>query len=73
MTRAERCIGLAIRKGQAEGTIAKRGREKGAVGTISSPTPLVGENQERRDTYAMTDNVSDSDFESALSEAKGRT
>ena len=65
--RAERCIGLAIRKGQAEGRIASR---PGSVpdGTIS-PRRFMKAGNETVDSYAMS-NVPAEAFEAAIEEAK---
>ncbi len=82
--RAERCIGLAIRKGQAEGRIAKRGDIGGAQvkGTRGAKTGSIrGGDLERASrflttpneltgAYAMADNVSEEAFEAAIGEAK---
>jgi hypothetical protein len=76
--RAERGIGLAIRKGQASGQI-RSGQDTRFVGPgrhgdfdrspISPKTYLPG-TTEAVATYAMTDNVSDEQFETALGKAK---
>jgi hypothetical protein len=82
--RAERGIGVAIRRGQQDGEIAKRGdrRSHGAPGVhggslndrhddhLGSPGSFFRHGDERADTYAMTDGVSDADFEDAIGEAK---
>jgi hypothetical protein len=82
--RAERGIGVAIRRGQQNGEMAKRGdgRGHGAAGVhggnlndryddhLASPGSFFRHGDERADTYAMTDGVSDADFEDALGEAK---
>ena len=76
--RAERCIGLAIRKGQEEGRIAQRGdigARGGKVGSrrgghLGRTSEIFGSRDEGTDTYAMTDGVTDAQFESAISEAK---
>jgi hypothetical protein len=82
--RAERGIGVAIRRGQQNGEIARRGdrRSHGAPGVyggslnerhddhLSSPGSFFRHGDERADTYAMTDGVSDADFEDAIGEAK---
>jgi hypothetical protein len=79
--RAERGIGVAIRRGQQDGEIAKRGdrRSHGAPGGnlndrhddhLGSPGSFFRHGDERADTYAMTDGVSDADFENAIGEAK---
>jgi hypothetical protein len=82
--RAERGMGLAIRRGQQAGQIAKRGDRggRGAPGVhggnpgdrrgdhLDSPAAFFRHGDERAGTYAMTDGVSDTDFENALGEAK---
>jgi hypothetical protein len=82
--RAERGIGLAIRRGQQTGEIAKRGDRgsRGAPGVhggnpgdrrgehLGSPTGLFRHDDERADAYTMTDGVTEADFEDALGEAK---
>ena len=82
--RAERGIGVTIRRGQQDGEIAKRGdrRSHGAPGVhggslndrhddhLGSPGSFFRHGDERADTYAMTDGVSDADFEDAIGEAK---
>jgi hypothetical protein len=82
--RAERGIGVAIRRGQQDGEIAKRGdrRSHSAPGVhdgnlndrhddhLGSPGSFFRHGDERADTYAMTDGVSDADFEDAVGEAK---
>ena len=82
--RAERDIGLAIRRGQQDGEIAKRGdhRSHGTPSVhdgnpndrhddhLASPGSFFRHGDERADTYAMTDGVSNADFEDAMAEAK---
>ena len=82
--RAERGIGLAIRRGQQTGEIAKRGDRgsRGAPGVhggnpgarrgehLESPGSFFQHADERADAYAMTDGVSDIDFDNALGEAR---
>lgn len=86
--RAERCIGLGIRQGQAEGRIARRGEQGrnpppgGQVGTIgetrinsfsSKPTDYAAGHELSSNgagIYAMTDDVTDDEFEEAIAEAK---
>jgi hypothetical protein len=72
---------VAIRRGQQGGEIAKRG-DRGRPGVhggnpndrhddhLRSTRSLFRHGDERADTYAMTDGVSDADFEDALGEAK---
>src|SRR5439155_1151326 len=79
--RAERGIGVAIRRGQHDGEIRRRGDRGGrAAGngdgnTISRPGPAdyatTGELRGNgAGIYHMTDGVSDEDFEQALADAK---
>jgi hypothetical protein len=82
--RAERGIGVAIRRGQQTGEIARRGDRGGRSASgvdagnpndrcddhLGSPGSFFRHADERADTYAMTDGVSDTDFEDALGEAK---
>jgi hypothetical protein len=78
--RAERDLGLAIRKGQEEGTIAVRGGAHGTKhgDTVFGPRPVTdfatyGELNGTSSTagiYAMTDGVSDEDFDTAITDAK---
>jgi hypothetical protein len=82
--RAERGIGLAIRRGQHNGQIAKQGDRgsRGAPGVhggnpgdrrgdhLGSPASFFRHGDERADAYAMADGVGDADFEDALGEAK---
>lgn len=80
--RAERCIGLAIRKGQAEGRIKKRGQGGGkppgakrdrSDNGISCPTDFATASElsgNASGIYAMTDNVPAEAFEAAITEGK---
>jgi hypothetical protein len=82
--RAERGIGLAIRRGQDNGDIARRGDRgsRGAPGVrggspgdargdhLDSPASFFRSGRERADAYAMTDGVCDDDFEAALGQAR---
>jgi hypothetical protein len=81
--RAERGIGLAIRRGQAAGEIRRRGRcgdasrtaVNGAASTIYRPGPGdFATTAELRGNgagiYHLTDGVGDADFESAVAEGK---
>lgn len=91
--RAERGIGMAIRKGQEEGTIRKRGQNGGrseyvrtyngeprvvhprqTPNNMASPTDYVSDSElggkSADGIYAMTDSVSDEQFEQAIEEAK---
>jgi hypothetical protein len=77
--RAERCIGLTIRKGQAEGRIAKRGslgggrkadaRADGTCSTVADATGMA-RSAVSFGPYALADGVSDEQFEKAIEEAK---
>jgi len=71
--RAERCIGLAIRKGQAEGRIRRRGQSRGdgskqGVTNFLDQHDLTGGGNSVG-VYDLTDGVSDEVFEKALGEA----
>jgi hypothetical protein len=82
--RAERGMGVAIRRGQQAGEIAKRGERggRGPAGVdagnpndrcddhLGSPGVFFRHADERADAYAMTDGVTDADFEGAIGEAK---
>ncbi len=83
--RAERGIGQAVRNGQEAGTIAKRGSiggcgVAGALGAVpgSSRQEDLGRPADylppgggaMSDTYAMTDDVTDEQFDTAIGEAK---
>lgn len=82
--RAERGIGVTIRRGQEEGKIARQGDIGGggcagapAAATRTSRTDKLGRprdwlpnGSERMAVYAVTDDVSDEHFEEAITEAK---
>ncbi|MFB4280809.1 hypothetical protein ACBJ59_36355 [Nonomuraea sp. MTCD27] len=75
--RAERGIGVAIRKGQEAGeikTVSDGGWKARDLPALDegkkSPTSFFGSKNEATDAYAMTDDVSDEEFEAALKEAK---
>lgn len=78
--RSERALGVAIRKGQDAGQIAKSGDiggiPPGATARSSNrddlalPSEFFDHSQARADSYAMTDGVSDEQFEEALAAAK---
>lgn len=76
--RAERGLALAVRRGQENGQVKKRGdggwgaRNLGGTGdtTKTSPGEFVGRGGTRAGTYALADGVPDGDFEGALGEAK---
>lgn len=75
--RAEYALGKAIRRGQAEGTIARRGDVGGDLNDPRSsrgddlvkPGDLVPHTQERHDLYVMADAEPET-FDAALTEAK---
>jgi hypothetical protein len=71
--RAERAVGLVIRKGQAEGTIGTqaaggwRARLQSPESKLKTSKELIGSgSQVMTDTYAMTDDVTDTEFDQAL-------
>jgi hypothetical protein len=77
--RAERGIGVAIRRGQEAGQIRKKGddtrtdlRDQGADDTLVSPLAAaqVKNSSNLVPIYEMTDGVSDEDFELAIKDAK---
>lgn len=79
--RSDRALGVAIRQGQFAGEIVRNGQIGGtgrsepgtrssAPDDLASPTEFFTNSQERTETYALTDGVSDEQFESALAEAK---
>lgn len=82
--RSERALGVAIRKGQEAGEVARRGQGGGTEippgatqprsdRGMSLPTDFAKESELSGNgggIYAVTDGVSDEQFESALSEAK---
>jgi hypothetical protein len=78
--RSERALGVAIRHGQETGGVAKSGDiggiPPGATARSSNrddlarPSDFFNHAQERADTYAMTDGVTDEQFESAITAAK---
>lgn len=71
--RAERGIGVCIRRGQREGTV-RVPSQHGAVlaeNRLVSPKDYIGTGgQTMSDTYAMTDNVDDELFEAAVTSAR---
>lgn len=82
--RAERALGVAIRKGQEAGEIATArtaGRMSAAVRagnersldeiSLPSSRDFIPNAQEKSDTYAMSDGVTDQEFDEVLTEAKG--
>lgn len=71
--RAERGIGLAIRKGQAEGRISKKGDQRSdqvRTANLMSPKSFVTSGQELHEAYVMTDDVTDEQFDAVLADAK---
>lgn len=76
--RAERGIGVAIRRGQDGGTIRARGEGGGDPRFVDpqpretrmSPAAYIPNNAERTAIYDVTDSVSDEQFDEAIDEAK---
>lgn len=72
--RAERALGVAIRKGQDTGEILSAGQRSDRTGNAlpdaKSVKEYVQHGQEISDIYSMTDDVSDGQFEGVLAEAK---
>lgn len=80
--RAERGVGKAIRGGQERGEISTMGNRnnyggpdgpahrQSPIGTLSSPSDFLPTGSDRAATYAITDDVTDEDFDAALTEAK---
>lgn len=79
--RAERCMGLAIRKGQAEGAITKRGDNRFTLGLVdnksSKPSPTAFASSTELcgsgvapGAYDLADDVSATKFEQAIADAK---
>ena len=72
--RAERRIGVLIRQGQAEGAVLQRGQrthEGDALNEcIFSPKSVLTSARETTEIYAVTDDVSDEQFDAGLAEAK---
>lgn len=76
--RADRGLARAVRQGQEDGRVKRRGdgrRNAGHPGgtdttTMMSSGDYLGHGQARADVYAMTDGVSDEEFEDALAQAK---
>lgn len=67
--RAERGIGVAIRRGQEAGEIRDK-RSGGHTPHIASPADFVPKDELKDVVYPLTDDVTDDDFEDALAEAK---
>lgn len=67
--RSERALGQAIRAGQERGEIGDRstgGKVRQQVATansLPSPESFYSHSHERMDSYAMTDGVTDEEFE----------
>lgn len=77
--RSERALGVAIRKGQAAGEIVSQGTNPHPMGRTSdaevldgrtSPSAYFTNGQQQTETYAMTDGVSDEQFEQGLKAAR---
>lgn len=71
--RAERGIGVAIRRGQEEGTVRRRGQGRGYTQQLPKPTDFASHDElmaNQAGIYDLTDGVSDAEFEAALNEAK---
>ena len=74
--RWERALGAAIREGQAAGEIARRGQRTSDSGSEVAPAhfatqrELQGKPGENNGIYALTDNATDDQFESALTTAR---
>ena len=76
--RWERALGTAIREGQERGEIRSNGQREGASSLgVSSPADfashndLNGRGSDKPGIYALTDNATDDQFESALTSARG--
>lgn len=77
---SERALGLAIRKGQDAGKIRVQGQNGSGLNqhvTVAqhrderlSASDYFSHDQERSDVYAITNGVSDAQFDQALAEAK---
>lgn len=69
--RAERGIGQTVRNGQATGEIAPNGRPPETYpDRKSSSTDFLKPGNEMTETYSLTDDVSDEQFEKALTEGR---
>lgn len=68
--RAERSLGLAIRKGQEAGQVRRNGERTLSDADKVSPSEFFSNSQQRDETYAMTDGVTDEEYEDAVSEAR---
>lgn len=70
--RWERALGAAIREGQAAGEIRSNGQHA-SCGAVSSPSDYAKQadlTHPERGIYALTDNATDAEFESALTTAR---
>lgn len=74
--RAERGLGLAVRKGQAEGIVAGRDAgwrardDQSSNTTLISTSSVFAHSDERSDVYDMTDGIGEVQFEEALADAR---
>jgi len=81
--RSERALGLSIRAGQSRGEIRRQGDVGGSSGLrnggtrtsrpedlVSPATYLGPSDQANHEIYAMTDHVTDTDFDEALDRAQ---
>lgn len=76
--RGEYALGKAVRKGQEDGYVAKKGARQTADCSLSSPSDFLTNAEQFGDqrgeggngVYAMTDGVEPEQFEEALTEAK---
>jgi hypothetical protein len=71
--RAERGIGVAIRRGQEAGTVRRQGQGRGYTQQLPKPTDFAGHEElmgNQAGIYDMTDGVTDDEFEDAVAEAK---
>jgi hypothetical protein len=74
--RSERALGVAIRQGQVAGEVMSKGGDQHRRATAPtdavapSPKSFFATRKEYDDTYAMTDNATDEQFELALESAK---
>jgi hypothetical protein len=71
--RAERGIGVAIRRGQQAGAIRRQGQGRGYTQQLPKPTDFASHDElmgNQAGIYDMTDDVTDGDFEAALTDAK---
>jgi len=71
--RAERRIGELVREGQAKGEILKQGRNKDQSVSLRSPSDFTSQSVltgNQAGAYAMTDGVTEDEFEEAISEAR---